>query len=360
VPDASDSHAVAREEQSTITFDADSDEEVRGWPRRMCIRERGSTRSLGLWYPEAQRTARFHPLTDEDIRRYGRVTGHNRRGATATWGTKTTLEVPVSEIVTVNGVHRLQFRPEGPRWSFDVYNLDVRPEWRRPLERTLRGLPLSHLRATGLKSLCFDIRQASTGGRYVSDGGATWLFSEEGLQRRRSGTETEEDASNGRPAIFVAFAALNRPWWRSRGREDTRTLPLGSEAELDQVYEAGGPAAVWFDTLYHEHGHHFQAHMAEPLERGDEVRQLLRGDGGRLWTAYLGAIPYGGNTTSQGEGFAEAYRYLFSGEGIRCAGYHGGEELAQQIEETFAGLGMPTLDSVLEARAAILLHEGGA
>ncbi|WP_437876228.1 hypothetical protein [Sorangium sp. So ce513] len=341
--------AVAREgEHAPVTFDADSDEDVRGWPRRMCISVHGRTRRHGLWYPDARGAARFHEITSRDLARYERVTGRRRRGPASTWGTMTPVSVTVSEIVVDSGVSTLRWRSDGPTYSFEVYNLDAQPEWRVPLECTLMRLPISHLRATGLKSLCFDIRQPSTEGRFVTDGGATWLLSPERHARRADGTATEEDNADGKPAIFVAFAALNRAWWRRDGG------PVTSERAMDQVYRGRGADAVCFDTIYHEHGHHYQAHRAEPPER--EQRRVL--NDGELWLSYLHAIPYNGNTRNQGEGFAEAYRRVFTGEGIRGGGYRGDGALAARVEAAFATLGMPTPDSVARAWLSILENKG--
>ena len=363
--DETEPHCAPTHETTTVTVAADPAEAIRGWPRRVIARrngdaldaipraERGRARRglpLFLYFPES--TTRWIHFTADTFREYLTATGQPERDSrsVAGWGVKTTLELPVSKIVeertevrgAVRTEHRLVFDPSDAetRYSFDVYNLsDSQPAWRRILERTLMILPLAHLQSVRLKSVFFDFRAGTSRigpDAGISTGGTNWWYS----TRERGPHAPEGIDEAGCATICATYAALNRPWGHHRFRDGR--LPT-TESGIDDAYAS---PTLLFDTLYHELGH--------------LVCNRIGSGRMPLWNRYRIATAYDGESDGADEGFAEAYRQRLKGDrfdGNPELDPSHAEDAAADInadmEEAFAAIGLPTLRSVNDARAAI-------
>jgi hypothetical protein len=344
--------AVPPEADTTLTLPADPLDAVRRWPRYTFSRRRAGRVVVCLLNPLASGTARITPFTTEMFAEYLAAMEQPERSGRdrSTWGVPHPIELKVSRLERPEGggASRLVF-DDATAFPITVYNLDPsQPAWERILRRTLAIVPIEHLTEIGLRSVFLDFRVGTNriGPRApVGSGGTNW-------GSRATGIDPE-----GRPAICTTFAALNRAW----GHHDrpASQLPANDDA-IDAAFAEPG---YLFDTFYHELAHRFTPGPNS------------------LWDQYRRAINYDGESDGPGEGFSEAYRQRMSGRGfttsprsvrdpgpgaseaararheLQRTNYEYGlahlDEVRTRVAARFDELGMPSLESVRDAQAAI-------
>ncbi len=219
--------------------------------------------------------------------------------------------------------------------------------------------PIEYLRAGSFGTLYLDfwVGNLRLGpDAAVGTGGANFFLG----QRTPPGLSPPDPTQvNG---VCVTYAALNRTWWHHRNPG----IPTLNDAEIDASFNDPDKVA---GTIYHEFGHLYRQYRKrredfpnrpDTEEDGEEFNRELQywqrinhaGHAaiGGLWDRYREAIGYsrgGGLSQGPGEGFAEAFRKRMQGEAA------GGRSLQTEVEQVLDEIGMPTLESVRAARAAI-------
>jgi hypothetical protein len=343
-----------RQESQRFVLSCPNAEEMRRWPRYIMARKVQRATHLYVYQPGHPHTA-LREFTRDDFHDYLECAGRNPDIANAaTWGPSQTITVPVCRLADDgDGRRRLVWEPaRGIQWTWEVYNLDSsQPQWRPLLERTLKRFPIEFLRAIRFRTIYLDFRVGTlrigvgrTNQAAVGDGGTNW-----GL-----GGGSPADPSRV-SAVCVSYAALNRPWTESGHALDA------SDADIDASFNDVSRTAY---TIYHEFGHLYANCPRQPEQIEDPAelarqrsyheaiaREMRRSPPEQcLWLRYNHAIGYdlsGGLSKGKGEGFAEAFRKRMDGTSV------GGGAIRNEVENALDHLGLPTLESVNEARAAI-------